>query len=320
MKIAVLDKATLGYDTRFDSISALGEVDFYNTTEENEISERCKETDVIIINKVKISEKTMSELPRLKLICVFATGYDNIDIAAARKRGIAVCNVPGYSTDSVAMFTVATVLSLATHLSEYSEYVKSGEYTSSGCANRIVPVYHEIKGKKWGIVGYGSIGRAVGRVATALGAEILAFKSTPTNEVKCVDIDTLCCESDIITLHLPLNDKTKHLIDRRRIELMKRDVILVNAARGAVVNEVDVSKAIKESRIGAFGCDVYTTEPFSQEHPYYEIMNMKNVLLTPHAAWAAYEARERCVNTVSENIKAYFDGKIKNRVDITGQN
>ena len=319
MRIAVLDKATLGEDTPFDFISSLGEVDFYDTTEENEISEKCKCADVIITNKVKITEKTMSKLPNLKLICVFATGYDNIEVESARKRGIGVCNVPGYSTDSVAMFTVATVLSLATHISEYSEYVKSGEYSSSGCANRIVPVYHEIKGKKWGIVGYGSIGKAVARVATALGAEILAFKSTPTNDVRCVDIDTLCRESDIITLHLPLNEKTKNIINRKRLDLMKKSVILVNVSRGAVVNEADVAKALAESKIGAFGCDVYTTEPFSREHPYYEIMNMKNVLLTPHAAWAAYEARERCVKIISENIKVYFDGKIKNRVDISGQ-
>jgi glycerate dehydrogenase len=251
----------------------------------------------------------------LKLVCVFATGYDNIDIAAARELGIAVCNVPGYSTDSVALFTVATVLSLYAHLPEYSEYVRSGEYTESGVPNRLVPVYHELKGKTWGIVGYGNIGRAVGRVAEAMGASVIACKRTPTDEVRCVDIDTLCRESDIITIHCPLNDGTRGIINKDRIALMKREVVIVNEARGAVVCEEDIAAAIESNRIAAFGCDVYSREPFLKDHPYSRILERKNVLLTPHAAWGAYESRARCISIIADNIHSFFNGKFLNRVD-----
>ena len=314
MKITVLDRNSLGNDTPLDMLYNFGEVEIYDATDESNIYERITESDVLIINKVKITKAVISAAKKLKLVCVFATGYDNIDICAAKERNVAVCNVPGYSTDSVALFTIATTLALVTHLEEYNNFVRSGEYSASGTPNRLVPVYHEIKGKTWGIVGLGNIGRAVARVAEAFGARVIANKRTPVDDYECVDIDTLCRESDIITIHCPLNDESRNLINKEKIALMKENVIIVNEARGAVINDVDIVDAIKTKKIAAFGSDVYTTEPFGCDHPFYEIKKYDNVLLTPHAAWGSYESRARCIGIICENIASYINGGKKNRV------
>ena len=316
MKITILDRASLGDDTPIDILNEIGEVEVFDATPPELVSARIAESDIIILNKVKITHEIIESARNLKQICVFATGYDNIDLATAKECGVAVCNVPGYSTDSVALFTVATVLSLVAHLSEYNQYIRSGDYLKSGVPNRLIPVYHEIRGKTWGIIGYGNIGKAVGRVAEAMGARLIVNKRPAVEGVECVDIDTLCRESDIITIHCPLNDQTRNLINSERIDLMKKDVVVVNEARGAVVNENDIAEAVINDRIGAFGCDVYSVEPFSVEHPYNKIMNKSNVLLTPHPAWGAYEARARCIGIIKDNILAYLWGKTLNRVDI----
>ncbi len=316
MKISVLDKASIGEDTPLTALYQLGEVSIFDSSTPDEVIERAKNANIIIINKIKITREVISKAKSLKLICVFATGYDNIDIIAAREHGVAVCNVPGYSTDSVALFTLATAFSLCARLPEYTDYVRSGEYTVSGIPNKLTPVYHEISGKTWGIVGYGNIGKAVAKAAKALGARVIACKKTPINEVECVDIDTLCRESDIISLHCPLNDSTRSIINEERIALMKPEVILVNEARGAVVDEEAVANAVECGRIGAFGCDVYSTEPFSPEHPFYRIKDMKNVIFTPHAAWGSYESRKRCIEIIAQNIISFNTGETLNRVDI----
>ena len=316
MKIKILDKGSMGDDLNFDVLRDFGEVEIYDRTEESLLEERISDAEVIIINKIKITKELLKTAKALKLICVFATGYDNVDLESAKKQGVAVCNVPAYSTDSVVLYTVATVLSLAARLNEYTDFVKSGEYRITGLPNRITPVFHEIKGKTWGIVGYGNIGRAVGEVARALGANVIVNKRTPTDDVECVDIDTLCKRSDIITLHTPLNDATRNLIDKNRLALMKQSVILVNEARGAVVSEADVADAVTNGMIGAFGCDVYSKEPFGSDHPYMKIIDFPNVILTPHSAWGALEARERCLKIIHDNINAFIEGKFLNRVDI----
>ena len=315
MKIVILDRASLGDDTPISCLSEFGDVVFYDHSTCDEAIARSSDAEVIIINKVRITRTLMEAAKKLKLVCVFATGYDNIDVAAARELGIAVCNVPGYSTDSVTLFTVSTVLALCSHIIEYNTFVKSGEYTASGMPNRLTPVCHDLSGKTWGIVGYGNIGRSVGRVAEALGAEVIVYKRNPVSDAVCCDIDTLCCKSDIITLHCPLNDESRGLIDGRRLSMMKSSVILVNEARGAVLDEEAVTNAIEQGRISAFGCDVYSVEPFGAEHPYNRIMHLPNVILTPHAAWGSFEARERCINIIADNIRAFENGKMLNRVD-----
>ena len=315
MKIVILDKASIGEDTPLAALDKFGEVVCYNASTPDEAILRSIDADVIIINKIKVTRELMQKAKSLKLICIFATGFDNIDLQAAREYGIGVCNVPGYSTDSVTLFTISTVLALSSHLLEYSSYVRSGEYSSSGVPNKLTPVYHDIAGKTWGIIGYGNIGRAVGRVAKALGAKVIVYKRTPVDDATNVDIDTLCKESDIITIHCPLNDQSKNLIDESKLNLMKASVILVNEARGAVLDEEAVAKAVSDGKIAAFGCDVYSVEPFGKDHPYSKIKDMKNVILTPHAAWGSYEAREKCINIISQNIVSFLNGESLNRVD-----
>ncbi len=315
MKITVLDKASLGEDTPVERLKALGELIIYESSTPKEVLLRVTDTDVLIINKIKITKEVIDKAQNLKLICVFATGFDNIDVKAAKEKGIGVCNVPGYSSDSVALFTAAKVTALFTHLFEYRDFVTSGKYTASGVPNRLVPVYHEIAGKTWGIIGYGGIGKAVAKIAEGLGARVIVNKRTLVDDAECVDIDTLCHESDIITIHCPLNDETRGLISKEKIALMKKDVIIVNEARGAVVVEEDIRDAVISGNIGGYGCDVYSTEPFSENHPYNDIMKHDNVILTPHAAWGSYEARVRCLNIIIDNINSFVGGKTLNRVD-----
>lgn len=315
MLIKILDKATLGNDLDFSVLEKYGNIEIYDCTDDTEIYSRIQDVEIIIINKIKINEEVLKYANKLKLICVFATGYDNIDIGAARNKGIAVCNVPAYSTESVALLTVTCVLNLWTHLNEYSDFVSSGRYTADGMANRLTPVYHEIKGKTWGIVGFGNIGKRVAEIATVLGANVIVNKRVKTDGCRCVDLDTLCKESDIITLHCPLNEQTYHLINSGKIEMMKSNVVLVNEARGNVTDETAVAEAVLNGKIGAFGSDVYSHEPFAQDHPFNQIKHLENVCLTPHCAWAAYESRVRALEIVCENISSFISGKNQNRVD-----
>ncbi len=316
MKIVFLDALTLGDDLNLGGFSELGEVDIYGASNDLEIIERTRDCDVIITNKLKLNENNLSLAKELKLICVTATGYDNIDVEYARSRGIGVCNVVGYSTNNVAQITAGFVLSLVNELDTYRESVSSGKYSSGGVANILTPTYHEIEGKAWGIVGFGNIGRRVAKIAEALGCKVLVNKREMVDDYECVDIDTLCSRCDIITLHTPLNDGTRSLINAERIEKMKDGVILVNVARGAVTDERAVAEAVKTGKIGGFACDVYSAEPFDNTHPYFDIMNKKNVILTPHMAWGSYEARVRLCNEVKQNIVSYFNGEIKNRADL----
>lgn len=316
MKITLLDAATLGYDMDFDKLGRFGELEVYQTTPSDKIEERISNSDIVIVNKVRLDGAVLKNARRVRLICEAATGYDNIDIAWCAAHGIAVSNVVGYSSDSVAQITVATVLSLVSHLNEYSNFVSDGSYSRSGVATRISPTYREISGSVWGIVGYGNIGRRVAEVAKALGCQVIVCKNTPVEGIECVDINELCKRSDIITLHTPLNDSTRGLIGREQIGLMKKTAIVVNESRGAVVDEEALAEAVKDGRIAGLGSDVYSVEPFSESHPYYEIKDRENVCFTPHMAWGAYEARERCLNEISKNILAFINGNRRNRVEL----
>jgi glycerate dehydrogenase len=315
MKITVLDKKTMGDDISFAPVERYGELTAYDISPAELIPERVADAEVIILNKAKITADVIAAAKNLKLICVFATGYDNIDLTAAREAEVAVCNVPGYSTDSVTLYTIATVTSLASRLMTYRAAVSSGEYTVVGSPNKISPAFNDLRGKTWGIIGYGNIGKSVAEVAKAFGANVIVNKRTPTDDAICVDVDTLCEKSDIITIHCPLNDDTRGMINADRLALMKKSVILVNEARGAVLDESAVAKAVENGDIAAFGCDVYTKEPFPADHPYTAIKDLDNVILTPHSAWASYEARTRCVDIISNNIASYINGDKLNRVD-----
>ena len=314
MKIVILDSGTLGADIDLSPIRSLGEVVEYKFSAPDEVAERLSDADVAVLNKIKLNESNLSGAKNLKLICVAATGYDNIDIAYCREHGVAVCNVPGYSTDSVAQLSVSMSLSLVTHLDEYRSFVRSGEYSRSSSANRLEPVYHEIAGQTWGVVGGGGIGSKVAEIAQALGCRVLLCRRQPETRYEAADIDRICRECDIISLHVPLSDSTRGMISRERIASMKDGVVIVNTARGAVCDESAIADAVLSGKIGALGCDVYSTEPFGEDHPFSAILDRPNVCLTPHMAWGSYEARNRCVRRIAENIKEFFAGNIHNRI------
>ncbi len=315
MKIVILDRLTLGEDLDISCANKVGEVVSYDTTDPSEVEIRIKDADVIFVNKIKLNEENLKSAKNLKLICEAATGYDNIDVNYCSKRGIAVCNVPGYSTYSVSQITVSMALNLCNHLNEYTRYVKDGTYIKSSSANILTPVYNELFGKTWGVIGYGAIGKRVGDIAKALGCNILAYKRKKEEGVNCVDLDTLLKESDIISVHIPLTEETKNLISKEKIKLLKKNAIFINTARGAVVDEEAICLAIKEGKIAGLGCDVYSKEPLTKDSPYVSIKDFDNVCLTPHMAWGAKEARERCYNIMLKNLEAFFDGRILNRVD-----
>ena len=316
MKVVIIDRLTLGNDLDINNAKALGDVEVYDTTPAELIEERIKDCDILFVNKAKMNESNLKNAKNLKLICEAATGYDNIDIEYCKKRGIAVCNVPGYSVYSVSQLTASMVLNLVNHMNEYTSYTQNGIYQKSDAANILTPVYHELFGKTWGIIGYGAIGKRVGDIAKALGCNIIVNKRKTEEGVECVDVDTLVKRSDIISIHTPLTNDTKNLINKARISMMKKDVILVNTARGAVCDEEAVCEAVKSGHIGGFGCDVYSVEPFPESFCYNEIKDYSNVCLTPHMAWGAKEARERCFDIMIKNANAFFNGEILNRVDI----
>lgn len=315
MKIVFLDAATLGDDLSYEAFESLGEVCIYPTTDEESFCEHINGADVAVINKFKFNATNLPKAKSLKLICIAATGFDNVDIEYCRKHGIAVTNVIGYSTNCVAQLTVGMALSLYTKLYEYTNYVRSGEYSHSGIANRLSPAYHEIAGKTWGIVGFGNIGKQVGAVASALGCRVLVNKRTPIEGWNCVDFNTICRESDILSIHVPLNDTTRGLLDQEHIAMLKKDAVVINVARGAVTDEEALTKAIENGKIGALGIDVYSTEPMPTEHPFFRIKEYPNVCLTPHMAWGGFETRMRLLSEMAQNIESFLDGTRRNRLD-----
>lgn len=312
MEIVILDGKTLGDDINLDIFD--GEVSIYETTATENVAERIKEAEAIIVNKIRLNETNLKDAKNLKLICVAATGYDNIDTAYCREKGIAVCNVKGYSTQSVAQVTVTMALSLVMHQKEYCDFVRSGEYTKSGVANRLSPTYYEVSGKTWGIVGLGDIGKQVAKVAEALGCRVLAFKRTPDEAYNCVELGELMEKSDIISVHLPASPETMGIISAEMIAKMKKNAVLINVARGAVADEEALAAAVLEKRIAGLGVDVYTNEPFGESHCYNKIKDLNNVILTPHIAWGAYESRMRCLEEIKKNIESFERGEMRNRI------
>lgn len=316
MNIALLDYHNLGRDLSFKEWESFGRLTVYPNTAPEEVVPRLADCEIAVLNKIKMTREIIFALPRLRLICVTATGYDNVDLAACRERGVALCNVRGYSTTSVAQVTVGSALSLINRLLEYDGYVKSGKYTQSGLQNCLTPVFHEVEGMTWGVVGMGNIGKQVAKVAEAMGCKILCYKKTPDPKLNCTDLTTLFESSDIISVHLPLTPNTEGLISGELISKMKPNAILVNTARGAVTDEQAIATALLEGRMGGFSTDVYSKEPLSPDSPLNKILHLPNVVLTPHMAWGAYEARCRCVSEITLNISAFLKGEERNRLDL----
>lgn len=317
MKIVILDAKTMGEDIDFSPITRLGDCEIYPTTNENECAARIKDADVVIINKVQLGENILKCAKNLKLICLFAIGFNNVDIEFCKARGILVRNVPGYCVESVCQHTFALLFSLMENIRYYDDYVKDGLYSKSGVANHMGKVFNEIAGKKWGIVGLGAIGRATAKAAAAFGAEVCYSSISGTKreeDYPCVSKETLLKECDIITLSTPLNENAFHYIGEDELKMMKKSAVIINVSRGAVIDENALAKALDEGEIFGAGIDVYSEEPPKENMPLLNIKDKSKVVFTPHIAWSSVEARKKCVSMTAENITAFINGEKHNDV------
>ncbi|HIQ24442.1 MAG TPA: D-2-hydroxyacid dehydrogenase [Persephonella sp.] len=317
MKLVILDAKTLGNDIDLSGFSQFGEVEIFQTTKPEETLERVKDKDIVITNKVIIDKNIIDNAPNLKLICVAATGVNNIDIKYAKQRGIQVRNVAGYSTESVVQHTFAMLFYLLENLRYYDDYVKSGEYAKSDIFTHLGKPFWEVRGKTWGIIGLGTIGRKVADVASSFGANIIYYSTSGVERKEKyprVSLEELLKTSDIVSIHAPLNEKTKGLIGYEQIKLMKPTAYLLNLGRGGIVIEEDLAKALDESLIAGAGLDVLEKEPIAEDNPLLKIKNKEKLFITPHIAWTSIEARKTLINEIIENIKAFLEGKDRNRV------
>jgi glycerate dehydrogenase len=306
VKIVILDALTFG-DTDLSAFFKLGDVDIYQTTSLQQTHERIANAAVIVTNKVVITKALMLNTPSLKLICVAATGMNNVDLEAAKEIGIEVKNVSGYSTDSVIQHTFSMLFYLVGHSGYYDGFVKSGSYSKSPIFTDITKPFFEVKGKKWGIIGLGTIGRGVANVAKTFGADICYYstsgKNSSTDFVQ-VDLDELLNTCDIISIHAPLNEKTLNLLGYEQLLTCKNGAVVLNLGRGGIVDEEAVARIVETKNI-YFGLDVLEKEPMRENHPLLRVKNQENLYITPHIAWASVEARERLIAGVVENIKAF---------------
>lgn len=317
MNIVVLEQNSIGLDIDLTIYEEFGNVTYYGNTV-HEVAERIKDADIVIANKARLNEESMKDAPNVKLICEFATGYDNVDLEYCKKRGIAVANVVDYSTPAVAQHTFAMALYLLERLPYYDNYVKCGTYASQDRFSNFDKPFLELEGKRWGIVGLGNIGKKTAKIAKAFGCEVVYYSVTGKNsnqEYKRVEFDELLETCDFISVHCPLSDLTKNLIDYSAMKKMKKTAILLNVARGPVVNNADLYRALMEGEIYAAGLDVLEKEPITDENPLSKIKDSEKLIITPHMAWASTESRTRLAIEVYENIKAFLNGEKRNIVN-----
>lgn len=316
-KIVILDGKALG-DVELEKLKEIGEVFYYDTTLENEVSDRIKDANIVLTNKVVLNRENLIEAKNLEFIAEVATGFNNIDIDYAKERGIAVANVAGYSTTAVVQHTLATALALFDEVLFYDNFVKSGQYSASGLFTCLDKPYYEIEGKIWGIIGLGNIGRRVAKIAEAFGAKVIYYSTSGKNsseDFERVSLDELLKQSDVISIHAPLNNNTLGLINYEALCKMKKSAILINMGRGPIVVEKDLAKAIDEEEIRGAALDVFEIEPIKEENELLNIKNKDRLILSPHIAWASVESRDRLFKEVVENIKAFYRGEVRNRVD-----
>lgn len=306
MKIVLLDTLTFG-NSDLSGFDALGEVKNYETTSADETLGRIKDADVIVTNKVVITSEMMSACPALKLICIAATGMNNVDLEAAAQKNIAVKNVAGYSTDSVIQHTFTMLFYLMGHSRYYDEYVKDGSWQKSEVFTHVAQPFFELKGKKWGIIGLGEIGRGVAKIATAFGADVSYYSTSGKNdntEYKRETISNILEKSDVISIHAPLNASTQDLIAHSELLMMKDGATLLNLGRGGIVCEEALSYILDAKPIYV-GLDVLAKEPMEKDHPLMKIKHLERLYITPHIAWTSVEARAKLIASVIDNIKQY---------------
>ena len=309
MKLVFLDTKTIGEDIDLSAYDALGEVVKYGFSTLEEIPERVKDADVLIVNKIAINEQTIGTAKNLKLVCVTATGTNNLDKEYLKKRGIAWRNVAGYSTESVTQHTFALLFYLLEKIRYYDDYVKDEKYINDTVFTHFAEHFNEVNGKTWGIIGLGTIGRRVADIAKAFGARVIYYSASgsPAQEgYEQVDFETLLTTSDIVSVHAPLNEYTKDLMDREAFAKMKKTAIFLNLGRGPIVVEQDLYEALETGEIEAAGLDVLCEEPMSETNPLAKIKDSKKLIITPHIAWASVEARNRLMQIIAEQIREFL--------------
>ena len=317
MKIVILEAESLGEDMVFTPFHKFGEVVIYPRSTAAEVPQRTQDADVIIANKVPICEETIRDAKNLKLVCVTATGINNLDGDYLKERGIAAYNVAGYSTDGVAQHTFALLFYVLEKLNYYDYYVKSGEYARGSCFSHFSQSFCELAGKTWGIIGLGAIGRRVAEIASAFGCKVICYSASGRkyeSPYEQVEFEELLERSDFLSIHAPLNIHTENLMTLEAFRKMKKSAIFINVARGAIVNEQDLYTALTEGEIAGAALDVLVQEPMDPENPLLKIQDSNRLIITPHIAWAAKETRFRVVEEVVKNIERFMNGETKNRV------
>ncbi len=309
MNIVLLDAKTLGDDLDITVLESFGTLTVYQTTPPEETLERIQTADIVITNKVVITENMMEAAPRLKLICIAATGMNNVDLDAAKSKGIEVKNVAGYSTKSVVQHTFAMTLYLLEKMAYYDRAVKDGSWSESGLFTDVSQPFYEISGKKWGIIGFGTIGQEVAKVATAFGAEV-SYHSTSGKNLQHAyphqSLELLLKDCDIISIHAPLNDDTYNLINKNNLPFIKENAILLNLGRGGIINETDLAFEL-DRRILYAGLDVLEQEPLTLNNRLNEVNHKERLLITPHIAWSSIEARKKLLEGIVENIQVFME-------------
>lgn len=317
LKIVFLEAQSLGEDMDLSVFLQLGEVVIYQVDTPSENAGRIQDADVVVMNKIAMNEALLKDAKNLKLICVTATGTDCIDVEYCASRGIAVSNVVGYSTESVVQHTFALLFYLWEKCRFYDEYVKDGEYANAVGFGCYPEKFRELAGKTWGIIGLGNIGRRVAKIAEAFGCQVLYYSTSGRNsnsDFRRAELEELLEKSDIVSIHAPLNDNTRGLINRETLAGMKKTAVLLNLGRGGIVVDEDLTQALEQGQIAAAGLDVLNQEPISRENPLNRIKDSRKLYITPHIAWAAVESRQRCVMEVYRNIESFQKGIVRNEV------
>lgn len=312
MNIVFLDANTLGEDIDYTPFEKLGEVVKYPFSSSEEVPQRAKNADVLVVNKVQINQETIGLAQNLKLVCVTATGTNNLDKDYLAQRQIQWRNVAGYSTESVAQHTFALLFYLLESLRYYDDYVKEGRYVNDRIFTHFGRTFHELHGMTWGILGLGAIGRRVADIAGMFGAKVIYYSASgaPAQEgYQQVDFDTLLTESDILSIHAPLNQYTEGLMDKSAFQKMKSSAILLNLGRGPIIKEADLAQALNQGEIMAAGLDVLCCEPMAADSPFFSVKDKSRLLITPHVAWAATEARQRLMQIIAGQIRDFFEEK-----------
>lgn len=319
MNIVVLEQKSIGDDIDLSIYKDFGDVTYYDNTLDDQIADRIKDAEVVIVNKGAMNESTLKNAEKVKLICLFATGYDNVDLEYCKSRGIAVANVVDYCTAAVAQHTFAMALYLLERLPFYDNYVKSGTYGAQERFSNFDKPFLELEGKTWGIIGLGNIGKKAAKIAEGFGCHVIYYSVTGRNnsgEYERVEFDDLLKRSDFISIHCPLSDLTRNLIDFEAMKKMKKTALLLNVARGPVVNNQDLYKALMEGEIYGAGLDVLEQEPIQPDNPLGTIKDSEKLIITPHMSWASTEARTRLSIEVYKNIEAFINGEKRNVVNL----